>query len=354
MDDKKNLVWYKSGCGNNIHQVCFDQWKPTNPMIIQAPDLNPYWWYTITIENEILLVPICLGMTIATILNEQKFILRVVQGHSRHSQRPGYCCQAGVLSSNVEKSCKDTPAEVWKKTGILQKFDGFALFGLKNDYTKRILESRELPTCKPTDWTNDNAINMVTHSSEDTPAEVWKKTGILQKFDGFALFGLKNDYTKRILESRELPTCKPTDWTNDNAINSMSSILRAAGCINITPFGIEKSKYEFGQKKSILYMTTLFENGFLQTTSFINSSKLYNNFAQFQMSSQTIKKQEHLHGLMGQVVLLLKTVDPQTKLPVLYLKDNKPALWEIFSETYPDGFKRTTFMTELAQGHFQY
>ena len=50
----------------------------------------------------------------------------------------------------------------------------------------------------------------------------------------------------------------------------------------------------------------------------------------------------------------LYKVDPQTKLPVLYLKDNKTALWEKFSETYPDGFKQTTFMTELARGRFQY
>src|SRR5687768_2285780 len=73
------------------------------------------WWYTTTIENEILLVPIRLGMTIATILNEQKFIIRVVQGHSSHSQQPGYCCQAGALSSNIEKSCSAALTSLYQR-----------------------------------------------------------------------------------------------------------------------------------------------------------------------------------------------------------------------------------------------
>ncbi|CAG8668324.1 8486_t:CDS:1, partial [Diversispora eburnea] len=40
----------------------------------------------------------------------------------------------------------DIPAGVWKKIGILQKLDSFALFDLEDDYTKKRLESRELPT----------------------------------------------------------------------------------------------------------------------------------------------------------------------------------------------------------------
>jgi hypothetical protein len=47
-------------------------------------------------------------------------------------------------------------------------------------------------------------------------------------------------------------------------------------------------------------------------------------------------------------------VDPNTNLPLLYLKDNKQALWENFHATYPDGIKRTSFMGRLASGRYVY
>jgi len=47
-------------------------------------------------------------------------------------------------------------------------------------------------------------------------------------------------------------------------------------------------------------------------------------------------------------------VDQKTNLPLLYLKDNKKALWQKFEATYPDGIKRTSFMARLAGGRFVY
>ncbi|UZO03157.1 uncharacterized protein OCT59_023569 [Rhizophagus irregularis] len=47
-------------------------------------------------------------------------------------------------------------------------------------------------------------------------------------------------------------------------------------------------------------------------------------------------------------------VDAKTQLPVLYLKNQKNALWEKFSTTYPDGMKRTSFMARLQNGRFKY
>ena len=47
-------------------------------------------------------------------------------------------------------------------------------------------------------------------------------------------------------------------------------------------------------------------------------------------------------------------VDAKTQLSVLYLKDQKSALWEKFSATYPDGMKRTSFMAHLQNSHFKY
>ena len=47
-------------------------------------------------------------------------------------------------------------------------------------------------------------------------------------------------------------------------------------------------------------------------------------------------------------------VDPKMNLPILYLKDQKESLWQKFSETHPDGMKRTSFMARLANGPFRY
>jgi hypothetical protein len=47
-------------------------------------------------------------------------------------------------------------------------------------------------------------------------------------------------------------------------------------------------------------------------------------------------------------------IDAKTQLPILYLKDQKSTLWEKFSATYPDGMKRTSFMSRLQNSHFKY
>ena len=42
----------------------------------------------------------------------------------------------------------------------------------------------------------------------------------------------------------------------------------------------------------------------------------------------------------------------ETGLPVLYLQDHKQALWKKFHEQYPDGMRRTSFMTRLEGRRF--
>lgn len=47
-------------------------------------------------------------------------------------------------------------------------------------------------------------------------------------------------------------------------------------------------------------------------------------------------------------------IDPKTELPLLYLQDQKSELWKRFSEIYPNGMGRTTFMVKLQKGPFKY
>lgn len=41
-------------------------------------------------------------------------------------------------------------------------------------------------------------------------------------------------------------------------------------------------------------------------------------------------------------------------LPIMYLQDHKQSLWEKFSEEYPNGMRRTAFMTRLIGSRFVY
>ena len=47
-------------------------------------------------------------------------------------------------------------------------------------------------------------------------------------------------------------------------------------------------------------------------------------------------------------------VDQKTGLPILYLKENKKALWNKYLELYPNGMKRSSFMARLQNGQFKY
>jgi hypothetical protein len=47
-------------------------------------------------------------------------------------------------------------------------------------------------------------------------------------------------------------------------------------------------------------------------------------------------------------------VDPKSELPILYLQDQKQSLWKKYSEIYPGGMSRTTFMLQLQNGRYKY
>ena len=66
------------------------------------------------------------------------------------------------------------------------------------------------------------------------------------------------------------------------------------------------------------------------------------------------KEFEYFFSDKNNITMSSYRVDPNTNLPLLYLKDNKQTLWEKFHATYPDGIKRTSFMGRLASGRYVY
>ena len=74
-------------------------------------------------------------------------------------------------------------------------------------------------------------------------------------------------------------------------------------------------------------------------------------------TKMSVVKNQHFEKFFSDrenVAMSSYKVDSKTNLPILYLKDQKEALWHKFSEIYPDGMKRTSFMARLANGPFKY
>ncbi|CAG8531406.1 10493_t:CDS:2, partial [Diversispora eburnea] len=59
-------------------------------------------------------------------------------------------------------------------------------------------------------------------------------------------------------------------------------------------------------------------------------------------------------GYKDNVSMSSYKVHSKTNLSILYLKDNKEALWKKYEVTYPDGIKQTSFMAQLENGQYIY
>ncbi|CAG8817029.1 23_t:CDS:2, partial [Gigaspora rosea] len=74
------------------------------------------------------------------------------------------------------------------------------------------------------------------------------------KFSGYQLFGLDNQYVQNLNQYIHVPTCSLTDWTNEHLMTlkayimsdrenrAWESLLRHVGCVEITLF--EKNESE--------------------------------------------------------------------------------------------------------------
>ncbi|RHZ65038.1 hypothetical protein Glove_319g71 [Diversispora epigaea] len=317
----------------------------------------------------------------------------------------------------------NSPENVWCKIGILEKFRGTHLFGLEYAYTQSILQQLSIPRCQPSQWCDEDIMNSLYkyHLKKQTIANVnW-----LQLFKEWESCG--NIIEINIALDRLYP--KKYKFT-DRELQAWNSMLKAAGCINITPFNNNISKYKFWTQSSDpevdkKILSDLYNLGFLNPypSNIQNPVKIFwesfkkclainkkgsngirrilsiiaNKFSYEELqnklgvgiiiSSNTInmaRKYAILNGPGGQqidkpkitynpplskeienqfqaffldksnVTMSSYKVDPKTNRPILYLLDQKEAPWKRFLENYPNGMKRTTFMTRIADGPYRY
>jgi hypothetical protein len=232
-----------------------------------------YWWTSksgnLTSETENQLIPIRVGQKTRIFLNEREFVVRVVVGNKESPKRPGYCCESGEFSSNVETSATEAISSLYmqifhnktRKSGaiaigydnqnIIEELqedvpffpffvclDKFKIFvsqlGVSSkskymfhnagpEYISSFIHVYNKNQALFVSKIKDNRCAIEIYQGYQcvkiiegySPNEVWEISGILQKkFDGITLFGLNNPITQKILIEHHVPTCKPSDWTN--------------------------------------------------------------------------------------------------------------------------------------------
>ncbi|RHZ71753.1 hypothetical protein Glove_253g31 [Diversispora epigaea] len=413
------------------------------------------WWFIPTTKssNDIeMMYPIWVSMKTQVEINEKKFIMHVLEGNRFDINQPGYTCQCGSDSSEIEDNPINAITSLYrqifktqtkilgsivmgfdkesifsellhniefrpysisladklsimvfslgvsKKKGWMgsgegymasfihvfrkeQKYRGTQLFGFEHTYTQSVLQQSHIPKCQPSQWNNEELMNRLYeyHLKKRTIVEInWLQLFKQWKFSGYIIeinTTLSNLYSKKY-------------QFNDREMQAWSSMLKATGCTNVTPFNSNISPYKFwtrsldpmNDKKTL---KDLFQLGFLNPypSSIQNPSQIFWNcfarsLAQNQnitrqtwdnVSSTTInaaKKYATLNGpgcrQINKPIIIRNppfTKEIENQFEAFFLDKANVSMSSYkkrFSEIYPNGIKRTAFMARIEDGPYKY
>ncbi|RHZ77227.1 hypothetical protein Glove_184g100 [Diversispora epigaea] len=341
--------------------------------------------------------------------------------------------QAIFVSKIEKKNCKikiyqdsllakvfvgTTPDEVWEKSGFIQKFKRRELFGLENKKTQEILYNYRVPSCLIHEWDNIDLMEkiFVYHLKRRTIASI--------NYKDFLFTWEKNGTIIEIYS--ELKKYYPINYEfNEREWYAWRSFLQAIGCVDITPWSKEESKFQLWTRASDstndkatlenLYKLeflveipvrvsnatqifwSCFNNALTQNKKIHDGKRrilsiIAENFTYSQLQENLkvgthliseARKHARLNGcgmppLSKPIITRLKFTsekleqfekffmdrdivnmssyksDNKSGLPILYLQDQKQMLWERFHECYPNGIRRTAFMTRLQGSRYVY
>ncbi|RHZ82504.1 hypothetical protein Glove_109g387 [Diversispora epigaea] len=270
------------------------------------------------------LYPIRIGWQTVFEQNKRQFYMHITEGHETNETQPGYRCTSGskyTITSLYQRLFRTPLILGWDNEELLET-------SLKDVYFRAFGFKVEKFLIYVTNIGIGNNTNMMG----------------LQKL-------YPSDY---ILDDRELRV-----WR---------TMLKAVGC------------YEFWSRNenSIIdqnILQDLYNNGFLQAIpKYINnvSKEFWKVFSKIIAKAQTycningpgcpmlnkpiitrvriteeMKKQFEKFFSDKNIVNLSSYRVDKNGLPLKYLKDKKETLWKNYFELYPDGMKRTTFLTKL-------
>ncbi|PKB97410.1 hypothetical protein RhiirA5_384682 [Rhizophagus irregularis] len=301
-----------------------------------------------------------------------------------------------------------SPTDVWKKTGILKNYNGSILFGIEHPVTINALKNYvESPICSVNEWGNIEVMSQAFEKHLKRKISVvglnWHKFFIEWK-----------EQESNIIELiMHLKPLYPLDHEfTDRELRAWRKMMKSVDCTNITPYkkqelknllnGVDKKEAEFIKENNRLKMiiekfwrsfketikankcgwdgkqrilSIIVENfghreiqrNLVISNDLINAAKKFSRvngpgcpakvkpvIKRNYISDIKDKEFESFFSDKDNVTMSSYRVDPKTNLPLLYLKDDKEALWQKFEATYPDGIKRTSFMARLAGGRYIY
>ncbi|CAG8595961.1 9454_t:CDS:2 [Diversispora eburnea] len=298
----------------------------------------------------------------------------------------------------------ETPNNVWKKSGINKKYNGNDLFGITHPIVQSILHQSPINRhiCMPNEWNNSDylqqAFDRHIKSRKITTSILldWKSL-----FDDWLL-----QKSTIIQIPKSLQKIYPNNYQIcEKELRAWKVMLKSCGCSDVTPFEKDVSDIEFWSRAidpSVIDNSDLFWENFqvalknnkrgiagkIRILSIIANKFCYKDLREkLQVGSTSInsackharlngpgappisKPQRTVHYMSeikekefelffqdkSNVSMSSYKVDAKTNLPILYLQDQKQALWYKFEELYPNGMKKTSFMARLTNcNHIKY
>ncbi|CAB5197814.1 unnamed protein product [Rhizophagus irregularis] len=365
-----------------------------------------------------LIISYRLHMHVSCELNGENFIISIVQnttspfepvsniGYSKNNGCRG--AGNGFTSSLLTKfqgKYSFISQQIKNNTCILRIYHGSKIVAQYEDKTptgvwKTILQNppqnKILRICTPDEWNNFEILQKA-FDRYIKPRKIG--TTALLNWQSFFIDWLSQESTI-IQIPKTLQNIYPVDYQlQHKELCAWKAMLIACGCTNVTPFEKKKSDIEFwsraldptADKETLLnlYNAGLICLGnnspiIIDKTEKFRYDDLRENLRVGSSSINLARKYARINGPGAPVIVKPKRkicrmseikerefqlffqdksnvtmssykVDPKTNLPILYLQDQKKALWTKFEEIYPNEMKKTSFMARLADcSHLKY
>jgi len=230
-----------------------------------------FWWHAnINKPNNLVLIRV--GQKTRVFLNGRAFLVHVVVGNNENPLFPGWVCESGEYSSDIETSSTKAVSSLYSKIFKSNtRYSGHTIIGLDDDniiqqicqdihFFPFIIHVEKhkvfvfgIGKSSNSEWFNagNNFASSIIypigkkqsifisqiqgnkclldiyqsgqriHSfSSISPSDVWKKSGYIQKIDGSKLFGLHDPITQHSI-NHHVPTCSTQDWNNLDIMTSL-------------------------------------------------------------------------------------------------------------------------------------
>ncbi|RIA91555.1 hypothetical protein C1645_821868 [Glomus cerebriforme] len=236
------------------------------------------------------------------------------------------------------------PNLVWKKIGILTKFNGSTLFGLEHNEIKLVIDREKLPYYTADGWQNKEIMNKIFnyHLKKCILMSInWKNIFIEWQNQKNFLQTTPENHTKQFWNAFQ----DALD-SNIRGIDSKRRILS----IIANKFSYETIKHNLSISNYLITEAHYYAR--INSLGDVQMEKP--KFTSQQLSSEKKKQIENFFQNKANVIMSSYKTDSASGLPVYYLKNTKKILWEQFHEEYPDGLKRTAFYRYLQGNQYIY